>query len=605
MKKIILEIRVPVNAGMSMIMEMEMEIARLPGFNLDENYHPIPLHPSKELAAHLASTQEKIVVIRGELEEPKEHILIEMSNVIDVWTDGKIQAVDLFDRRKSDSQETDDEKMFDNSEYCFYELLELGQKQEFHKSLQLVPQTMSTPCPPTDCQSSVAKGTIADVIKYLCCDRLWEKGIRGAEIVIGICGTGVDKSKIPAVIGGWTPNPAYPPGTDPSNHGTMCATDALAVCPDAKIYDIGIEKTRAPDWSGFLSDAIAGYQWILEQYRRNGTPQILADTSYLVQKAWAPDYAENPNHPFTRKVAEVIDSGITVVFRGGNCGEVCPEGRCGSDVGPGKSIWGANGHPKVITVGAANIQEQWIGYTSQGPAALAPNKPDFCAPSHFKGYYAVDSGSAVPCALCAGVIGLLKSHFTDLTPARAKEALQKTAKNLCATGWDPNSGYGMIQAEGAFNFLVDPSAPIAHANWVHGTSVEVEFPDRLNLFSKKGFYTLVEGKPDTTNWFHFALPTPVIVDNKRLKLESVILMFVTQPDAVVTNVHIYDGYSKIEAFDGLAMTGSHLFERFDVLNLLVRYGIGISIGVKFGIQTTNHLMAFVSAGGDFIQSLTG
>jgi hypothetical protein len=598
MKKVILEIRVPVNAGMSMI--METEIARLPGFNLDENYHPIPLHPSKELAAHLVSNKEETVVIRGELEEPEEHILASTPNVISIWTDGKIQAVDLFDWWQSDAQETHSEKIVDNSECCFSELLELEQKQEFHKSLRLVSQTIHTPCPPTDCQPSVAKGTIGDVINYLRCDRLWEKGIRGAGIVIGICGTGVDKSKIPAVIGGWTPNPAYPPGTDPGDHGTMCAAEALAVCPDAKIYDIGIGKSTK-GINGFLSDAIAGYHWVLEQYRRNGTPQILADTSYLANKSGAPDYAENPNHPFSRKVAEIIDAGITVVFRGGNCGEVCSSPQCGSDVGPGKSIWGANGHPKVITVGAANIQEQWIGYTSQGPAALDPNKPDFCAPSHFKGYYTVDSGTAVPCALCAGVIGLLKSHFTDLTPARAKEALQKTAKNLCATGWDPNSGYGMIQAEAAFNSLVGPSVPIAHANWVHGTSVEVEYPDRLNLFSKKGFYTIVEGKPDTTNWFHFALPTPVIVDNKRWKLESVILMFVTQPDAVVTNVHIYEGHQKIEAFDGLSMTGSHLFERFDVLNLLVRYGIGISIGVRFGKQTTNHLAAFISAGGDFIE----
>jgi subtilisin family serine protease len=580
MKRVLVELRVPADTNMQAF--AGTGLVELPGFTLDQSYQPVPSSPPTDaLAASLAASNERVVLIRGEVDEAREEELRRTPNVVGVWTDAQIEP--------------------------FQGSCELGIPgfPSFEEALQaenVSPFSVQTasPCPPTDCQSTVAKGTIADVAKYLRCDRLWEKGIRGTGIVVGICDTGVDKTKIPAVIGGWTADPAYPPGTDPGGHGSMCATDVLGMSPDAKIYDIGILKSNQPSWSGFLSDAIAAYQWALGQYRTNGTPQILSNSWGLFKAYEAPDYANDPNHPFTRKVVEVMDAGIIVAFAAGNCGEVCPDRRCATN-GPDKSIWGANGHPKVITVGAANIQEQWIGYTSQGPASLDPNKPDFCAPSHFKGYYSSDSGTSAACPVCAGVIALLKSHFTGLTQNQAKETLQKTAKNLCATGWDPNSGYGMIQAEAAFNFLVGPSAPIAHANWIHGTSVEVEYPDRLNLFSKKGFYTLVEGKPDTTNWFHFALPTPVIVDNKRLKLESVILMFVTQPDAVVTNVHIYDGYQKIEAFDSLSMTGSHLFERFDVLNLLVRYGIGISIGVKFGKQSTNNLMAFVSAGGDFIE----
>nr|WP_262984679.1 hypothetical protein [Nostoc sp. PA-18-2419] len=54
-------------------------------------------------------------------------------------------------------------------------------------------------------------------------------------------------------------------------------------------------------------------------------------------------------------------------------------GRCGSDTGSNKSIWGANGHPRVMTVGAVNKNEEIIGYSSQGPAAFDPKKPDFCS----------------------------------------------------------------------------------------------------------------------------------------------------------------------------------------------------------------------------------
>ena len=48
---------------------------------------------------------------------------------------------------------------------------------------------------------------------------------------------------------------------------------------------------------------------------------------------------------------------------------------------PGKTpdelpMRGPNGHPRVMTVGAATMRGEWCGYTSQGPAALPPNDPD-------------------------------------------------------------------------------------------------------------------------------------------------------------------------------------------------------------------------------------
>ena len=111
---------------------------------------------------------------------------------------------------------------------------------------------------------------------------------------------------------------------------------------------------------------------------------------------------------------------------------------------------GANGHEQVITVGAANINEQWAGYSSQGPAALYEYKPDFCAPSHFAGHTASDAGSSASCPVCAGVIGLLKQARPGLNQEQARRVLSKTAKNLCAPGWDYQTGYGMIQAYDAF-----------------------------------------------------------------------------------------------------------------------------------------------------------
>ena len=73
--------------------------------------------------------------------------------------------------------------------------------------------------------------------------------------------------------------------------------------------------------------------------------------------------------PFTRKVGLTIDAGLIVLFAAGNCGAFGGDPSCATS-GPGKSIWGANGAPEVMTVAAANPKGQYIGYGGQGPAAL-------------------------------------------------------------------------------------------------------------------------------------------------------------------------------------------------------------------------------------------
>jgi subtilisin family serine protease len=565
---------------------------------MDESYEPVPVAVAdgteKSVARAVKGGEKEAVLIRGEVEEDKVEELKGMPGVLNVWDDGIVMAFGCGDCPDSDGFVDDDGSAFDEYD---------DPDGDYDPSADADPAfdlELSSPCSPTDCASGTPKGTIADVAKYLRVDRLWSRGIRGRDVVIGIVDSGVNKTKVPAFIGGWSPTPGYTPGDAPSSsHGTMCAFDASGMAPDARIYDIALLQAQG-GISGLLSDAVKAFQWAIDQYKADGTPQILSNSWGMFQQAWAPDYATNPNHPVTRKVVEAIDTGIIVLFAAGNCGSQCPSGKCGSDTGPGKSIWGANGHPMSITVGAANIREEWIGYTSQGPAALDPKKPDFCAPSHFTGARTSDNGTSAACPICAGVVALYRSHDPNLRQGKVKKALQKTAKNLCASGWDPHSGYGMIQGERAFNHLVKRPTALAHAMWVHGTSVQEEFPDRLENVRRLGPYSLFDGKPGTSNWFHFAIPTPVIVDNRRLRLESVMLQFLASRDTWVTNVHIYDGYQKIEWFDGLAMTGYRWFERFDTLNPLVRFGIGVSVRVRFGRSSVRHHIRFVSAGGDFI-----
>ena len=327
--------------------------------------------------------------------------------------------------------------------------------------LQTTPQpaTGGSTCSPLDCNFSVPKGDLTTVAQYLGCDQLWARRITGAGVVIGICDTGVDRNVLPSLIDGWSPDPYSEYGTDTGGHGTMTASDAVGMAIDAKIVDIGVLK--APDAQTAISYALAGYQWALDMYRGPlKYPHILSNSWGIFQKAWAPDYATHPNHPFTRKVREVIDAGIVVLFAAGNCGAACADGRCGSDRGPGNSIWGANSLEQVITVGAANINGEWAGYSSQGPGALFAQKPDIVAPTHFKGYYSSDAGTSAACPVAAGVVALLKqARFFEIKPADARRVLIETAVDLCDPGWDAHTGYGMINAKAACDRLIASVAP--------------------------------------------------------------------------------------------------------------------------------------------------
>ena len=147
----------------------------------------------------------------------------------------------------------------------------------------------------------------------------------------------------------------------------MCATDVLGMAPNAHIYDIRIASGTL---AATMSNALAGYDWAINQHRANGTPQVITNSWGIYQQSWDAAYACNANHVFTRKVVDALNEGILVLFAAGNCGDTCPDSRCGNDTGPGRSIWGANGHPRVMTVGAVNKNEQFVGYSSRGPACL-------------------------------------------------------------------------------------------------------------------------------------------------------------------------------------------------------------------------------------------
>lgn len=434
MQKVLVELRVPNNQGVLARSRAAAQI-NVGSFRFDTSYEPIRVKPSSEQVLSLQANSQETVIVRGMVEDSQIQELESQPNVVKVYKDTPIAPFDI-------------------------ELLE--------KNKDLVTPmdgTQNCPIGTCDCSPTTAKGTIADVAKYLGADQIWASGFKGEGIVVGIVDGGITAQgrdispqetvrRVKNVIGG----PASDWGTTAKEwgeHGNMSATDVLGMAPEAKLYDCRIAGGDA------ISNALKVFDWAIKQYQTDGTPQILTNSWGIYQASWDEFYANNPEHPFTRKVVEAIELGILVLFAAGNCGGSCPSQRCGTDFGSGKSIWGANGHPLAITVGAVNKEEQFIGYSSQGPASLDPNKPDFCSVSHFKGYFASDNGTSAACPIAAGVVALLKQAKSDLNQEEAKEALKNTAKNIGEPGFDHHSGAGIIQAKAAFDQIL-PQQPKWH-----------------------------------------------------------------------------------------------------------------------------------------------
>lgn len=412
-RRVIVELRPIPGENFESILELQNYFAAV--LDLDLEYSPVPItsDPTADQESHTT------FVVRGTIRNDKLDGLLALERVANVYADSEV--------------------------------------------IPFSPDSMNA-----DCDPNTPKGNLHDVCRFLGVLDVWNSGFRGDGVFVGIVDGGITASGrklkagegplrlIDGVIGGW-PDDWGTTASAWGEHGNMTAAAAVGVAPHAKIFDIRISTGG---W--YVSNAIKGYNWALSEFRRTGRPQVLSNSWGLPNSKEDPDdYAFNPRHPFTLKVTEAIYAGMIVLFSAGNCGPICPEGRCFDDVGPKRSILGANGHPLVLTLSAVNPLGQYVGYSSIGPAALTNHKPDLCSVTHFANYFLCDSGTSAACPIAAGIAALLKQARPDLVQATLKEALCKTARDIGPPGWDFYTGFGIINAFAALKHLAQPASAMA------------------------------------------------------------------------------------------------------------------------------------------------
>ena len=154
------------------------------------------------------------------------------------------------------------------------------------------------------------------------------------------------------------------------------------------------------------------------------------------------------------------------------------------------------------------------------------------------------------------------------------------------------------------------------AVWVHGHTGFADIPfdaqghplvDYLSAGSSD--VPSYKGQPQTQAWFHFPLATPVIHNGVRVRLIKVFVLFRSDPDVVLTEIHVWDGVRRVDAFAPEAgVSGLHDGSRglADLVPNVTAWVVsqqpeiywGVCISARIHFQTAG-IITFTSAGADF------
>lgn len=138
--------------------------------------------------------------------------------------------------------------------------------------------------------------------------------------------------------------------------------------------------------------------------------------------------------------------------------------------------------------------------------------------------------------------------------------------------------------------------------WTHGTSVQVEDPNRIISILRQGFGTTIRVRTGGDSWFHFTIPTPAIVSDRRLRIARVLLEFAATASHAVDEVHVHDGNTPIDNYQGLNLHGQ-IYREYQVRNAPeVQRGLSIKVSRGPGEpapQGEQHWIFFISAGAVF------
>jgi hypothetical protein len=142
--------------------------------------------------------------------------------------------------------------------------------------------------------------------------------------------------------------------------------------------------------------------------------------------------------------------------------------------------------------------------------------------------------------------------------------------------------------------------------WTHGVNVQIEYPDRIFGITgdeiveprRSGWGTLVYQKENTTNWFHFAIPTPVIIDNKEATLRFIRFRAEINETARIDMIHFRHD-NRIILSREVNITNRSVDETIQSPKTIIRRSLALCVHISFLSGNTRGMVIFKGAGGAF------
>jgi serine protease AprX len=296
-------------------------------------------------------------------------------------------------------------------------------------------------------------------------------GLDGDGMVAAVVDTGIDASAF-ADLGGKVlafkdlTSAGKTDAYDDVGHGSIISSilagtgatgdEGRGVAPAAKLVAIKVVDKNA---QSSLSLIAQGIDWAVENKDKYGIRVI--NLSLGSPDPGCPDGTDVAS----QAVAKAVDAGLVVVAAVGNFGpEPCTVKP--PAIAPSAIAVGAMSDPA-----AGGFATAW--YSSRGDATHL--KPDvvaagdgIVAPKSGGGFQPV-SGTSAAAPFVSGLALLMLDADPTLTPQQVKDAITGTAIDWGAPGWDPESGFGRLDAYAALrragSALATPPAVPSHAAW--------------------------------------------------------------------------------------------------------------------------------------------
>jgi subtilisin family serine protease len=267
---------------------------------------------------------------------------------------------------------------------------------------------------------------------------LWDLGLRGSGVHVGVVGTGIDLAHPDFADGKVSALSLYGHDVqDEIGHETGVTWVIHRIAPEARITVVKVQANK----NGLLSDVIEG----CELLRRRNVE--------IINLSMSSQDAARADHPICLEANFLVLKGIMVVAAAGNWG-------------PWSKTIGAPGAATLaLTVGKVDRHNFVTRDSSRGPTLDGPPKPDCVAPGveviaavplRLRSNYGLYDCTSIAAPHVTGIAALLKGEYPHITPAKLKLAITASCTPVTSLfGFHPNPnvcGAGLVNALRAYEW---------------------------------------------------------------------------------------------------------------------------------------------------------